>query len=28
LIFFVHDPLVSAVYIREAQGRRFVEQVL
>ena len=28
LIFFVHDPLVSAGYIREAQGRRFVEQVL
>ena len=28
LIFFVHDPLVSAGYIRETRGRRFVEQVL
>ena len=28
LIFFVHDPLVSAGYIREAQGHRYVEQVL
>jgi methylmalonyl-CoA epimerase len=28
LMFFVHDPLVSAGYIREAQGRRYVEQVL
>jgi len=28
LVFFVHDPLVSAGYIRETQGRRYVEQVL
>ena len=28
LIFFEHDPLVAAGYIREAQGRRYVEQVL
>ena len=28
LIFFEHDPLVAAGYIREAGGRRYVEQVL
>jgi len=28
LIFFEHDPLVGAGYIRERDGRRFVEQVL
>jgi methylmalonyl-CoA epimerase len=28
LIFFEHDPLVAAGYIREEDGRRFVEQVL
>lgn len=28
LIFFEHDPLVAAGYIREKAGRRFVEQVL
>ncbi|MDA1184288.1 MAG: methylmalonyl-CoA epimerase [Acidobacteria bacterium] len=28
LIFFEHDPRVSAGYIREEQGRRYVEQVL
>ena len=28
LIFFEHDPFVAAGYIREAQGRRYVEQVL
>ena len=28
LIFFEHDPLVAAGYIREAQGRRYVEQML
>jgi methylmalonyl-CoA epimerase len=28
LIFFEHDPLVAAGYIREKGGRRFVEQVL
>jgi glyoxylase-like metal-dependent hydrolase (beta-lactamase superfamily II) len=28
LIFFEHDPLVAAGYIREQEGRRFVEQVL
>ena len=28
LIFFEHDPLVAAGYIREAKGRRYVEQVL
>jgi methylmalonyl-CoA epimerase len=28
LIFFEHDPVVSAGYIREQGGRRFVEQVL
>ena len=28
LIFFEHDPLMAAGYIREDGGRRFVEQVL
>lgn len=28
LIFFEHDPLVAAGYIRETDGRRHVEQVL
>ena len=28
LIFFEHDPLVAAGYIREQDGRRFVEPVL
>jgi methylmalonyl-CoA epimerase len=28
LIFFEHDPRVAAGYIREQDGRRFVEQVL
>jgi methylmalonyl-CoA epimerase len=28
LVFFEHDPLVAAGYIREKDGRRFVEQVL
>jgi hypothetical protein len=28
LIFFEHDPKVAAGYIREKNGRRFVEQVL
>ena len=28
LIFFEHDPLVAAGYIRETHGRRYVEQVL
>lgn len=28
LIFFEHDPSISAGYIREADGRRWVEQVL
>lgn len=28
LIFFEHDPLVTAGYIREKHGRRYVEQVL
>jgi methylmalonyl-CoA epimerase len=28
LIFFEHDPLVSAGYIREKDNRRYVEQVL
>ena len=28
LIFFEHDPVVSAGYIREQGGRRYVEQVL
>jgi methylmalonyl-CoA epimerase len=28
LIFFEHDPKVAAGYIREADGKRFVEQVL
>jgi methylmalonyl-CoA epimerase len=28
LIFFEHDPVVSAGYIREEHGRRYVEQVL
>jgi glyoxylase-like metal-dependent hydrolase (beta-lactamase superfamily II) len=28
LIFFEHDPKVAAGYIREKNGKRFVEQVL
>jgi methylmalonyl-CoA epimerase len=28
LIFFEHDPLVAAGYIREKNGKRFVEQLL
>jgi len=28
LIFFEHDPLVAAGYIRQKDGRRYVEQVL
>jgi len=28
LIFFEHDPLIAAGYIREQDGRRYVEQVL
>ena len=28
LIFFEHDPLVAAGYIREKDGRRYVEQVI
>ncbi len=28
LIFFEHDPMVAAGYIREKNGKRFVEQVL
>ncbi|MEO7272019.1 MAG: MBL fold metallo-hydrolase [Vicinamibacterales bacterium] len=28
LIFFEHDPVVAAGYIREANGRRFVEPVI
>ena len=28
LIFFEHDPLIAAGYIREQNGRRYVEQVL
>ena len=28
LIFFEHDPLVAAGYIRERDGRRFVEHIL
>jgi methylmalonyl-CoA epimerase len=28
LIFFEHDPVVAAGYIRERNGRRYVEQVL
>jgi len=28
LIFFEHDPRVAAGYIREQDGRRYVEQVL
>ena len=28
LIFFEHDPLIAAGYIREKDGKRFVEQVL
>jgi methylmalonyl-CoA epimerase len=28
LVFFEHDPHVAAGYIREADGRRYVEQVL
>ena len=28
LIFFEHDPLVAAGYIREKDGKRYVEQVL
>jgi glyoxylase-like metal-dependent hydrolase (beta-lactamase superfamily II) len=28
LIFFEHDPAVAAGYIREKDGRRYVEQVI
>jgi hypothetical protein len=28
LVFFEHDPLVAAGYIRERDGKRSVEQVL
>jgi methylmalonyl-CoA epimerase len=28
LIFFEHDPLIAAGFIRESDGRRYVEQVL
>ena len=28
LIFFEHDPLVAAGFIRERDGKRWVEQVL
>jgi len=28
LVFFEHDPLVAAGFIREREGKRFVEQVL
>ena len=28
LIFFEHDPKVAAGYIREKNGKRFVEQLL
>jgi hypothetical protein len=28
LIFFEHDPVVAAGYIRERDGKRFVEQIL
>ena len=28
LVFFEHDPLIAAGYIRETDGRRHVEQVL
>ena len=28
LIFFEHDPLVAAGYIRERDGRRYVDAVL
>jgi methylmalonyl-CoA epimerase len=28
LIFFEHDPLIAAGYIREKEGKRYVEQVL
>ena len=28
LIFFEHDPLIAAGYIREKDGRRYVEQIL
>jgi hypothetical protein len=28
LIFFEHDPLIAAGYIREKDGKRYVEQVL
>jgi glyoxylase-like metal-dependent hydrolase (beta-lactamase superfamily II) len=28
LVFFEHDPVVTAGYIREADGRPFVEQVI
>ena len=28
LILFEHDPLIAAGYIREKDGRRYVEQVL
>jgi glyoxylase-like metal-dependent hydrolase (beta-lactamase superfamily II) len=28
LVFFEHDPVIVAGYVREKDGRRFVEQVL
>jgi len=28
LVFFEHDPHIAAGYIRERDGKRFVEQVL
>ena len=28
LVLFEHDPIVAAGYIREKDGRRYVEQVL
>ena len=28
LIFFEHDPFITAGYLREKDGRRYVEQVL
>ena len=28
LILFEHDPLIAAGYIREKDGRRYVDQVL
>jgi hypothetical protein len=28
VVFFEHDPFVAAGYIREQDGKRYVEQVL